>query len=358
MGSFFSSPLPLPPPNSLQGKTLLITGSNTGLGLATAQHALSLGASTLILAVRSVSKGLEAKTHLLSAPDLVEKERNGEISIHVWELDLESFDSVRAFVTRVNKYIHEEGGSLDAAVLNAGLASVQWGTTGDGWERSLQVNVLSTAWLAVELVPMLLRSKEKSLPRDKAMDEEEQRGGKSGWKPHLTILASDIHKSARFTEQDSENILSALNDHDTWAKSQALGGPTERYAVTKLLDIYITRGLARIVPRGEKGDPRVIVNCVAPGFCKSNLLSREEGIPWIIKVVQWLTARSVEEGSKTVIDGIVRGVESHGGWMEDLMVRDPGEIVTGSGMEEVQEKAWGEILDVLKAVEPGLRAEY
>ncbi|KAL2853592.1 hypothetical protein BJX68DRAFT_265060 [Aspergillus pseudodeflectus] len=347
MGSFFSSPLPLPSPNSLHGRTLLITGSNTGLGFAAAQHALSLGASTLILAVRSVSKGLEAKTQLLSTPDLVEKEKKGEICILVWEIDLESFDSVRSFVAKVKRYVYEEDGSLDSAVMNAGLASVHWGNTVDGWERSLQVNVLSTTWLALELVPLLLKSRGKS-----ASEEEPD------WKPHLTILASDIHKSAHFTERDSENILAALNDHETWVKSQGLAGPTERYAVTKLLDIYITREIARLVPRGENGDPAVIVNCVAPGFCKSNLLSREEGIPWIIKVVQWLTGRSVEEGSKTIIDAVVRGVESHGGWIEDLVVREPGEIVTGPGMKRVQEKVWGEILDVLNRVEPGIRTEY
>ncbi|KAL3452062.1 NAD(P)-binding protein [Aspergillus insuetus] len=348
MGPFFSSPLPVPPPNSLQERTILITGANTGLGFATAQHALALGASTLILAVRSLSKGLEAKMHLLSTPGFAEKEKRGEIRIHVWELNLESFDSVKSFMARVKRYVDEESGRLDAAVLNAGLASLQWKVTGDGWERSLQVNVLSTAWLALEIVPLLLlRSMEKS-PSDTELN----------CKPHLTLLASDIHKTARFTERDSENILTALNDQATWAKSLSLAGPTERYAITKLLDVYITSEIAHLVPRDEDGEPSVIVNCVAPGFCKSNLLSREEGVPWVVKAVQWLTGRSVEEGSKTIIDAVVRGVESHGGWVEDLAVRDPGEIVTGPGMDRVQQKVWREVLDVLKRVDPELQSEY
>jgi hypothetical protein len=36
----------------------------------------------------------------------------------------------------------------------------------------------------------------------------------------------------------------------------------------------------------------------------------------------------------------------------------PGEIVTGPGMKRVQEKVWGEILDVLNRVEPGIWTEY
>jgi hypothetical protein len=36
----------------------------------------------------------------------------------------------------------------------------------------------------------------------------------------------------------------------------------------------------------------------------------------------------------------------------------PGKIVTGPGMERVQQKVWGEVFDVLRRDEPGLRTEY
>ncbi|KAL2831879.1 hypothetical protein BJY01DRAFT_226354 [Aspergillus pseudoustus] len=242
--------------------------------------------------------------------------------------------------------------------MNAGIASVEWNKTDDGWERSLQVNVLSLALLGLELLPLLLLARSSS---DLTLSAK----SKSKTKPHLTILASDIHRTAKFPERhNAQDILSSLNTHSTWQTSQKLGGPTERYAVTKLFDIYTTQALAEIVPRDttknneRNGDPAVIVNCVAPGFCKSNLLSREEGIPWVVKVVQWVTGRTVEEGGKTVVDALVRGVESHGAWMEDLVVRDPGEIVTGPDMARVREQVWGEIVDVLRGVEPGLRTEY
>lgn len=51
---------PTPAGASLSGKTVIITGSTSGLGLESARQLLVLGASRVILAVRSVSRGQEA----------------------------------------------------------------------------------------------------------------------------------------------------------------------------------------------------------------------------------------------------------------------------------------------------------
>ena len=81
---------------------------------------------------------------------------------------------------------------------------------------------------------------------------------------------------AKFEERKEENILKALNDKQHWEKSTA--EITERYSVSKLFDFYITSGLTSLVPF-IAGEPAVIANVVAPGFCKSELMSREEGAP-------------------------------------------------------------------------------
>jgi NAD(P)-dependent dehydrogenase (short-subunit alcohol dehydrogenase family) len=278
-------PLHLPPPNSFTSQTVIITGSNTGLGLETARHITSLGASRVILGVRTLSKGLAAKAS-------IEKTTGRTGIIEVWELDLSLFSSVQAFATRAQSLPR-----LDTAIMNAGLASAQWSTSPEGWEMQLQVNVLSTTLLSLLLLPILVRTR-KNFPESK---------------PHLVVLGSDIHMQAKFAERKEDNILKALNDKQQWEKSTA--GVTERYSVSKLFDFYITTKLTSLIPSIE-GEPAVIVNVVAPGFCKSELMSREEGAPWALKVMQAITARTTEEGSKTIVDAAVRGKESNGKYLD------------------------------------------
>ncbi|KAI2602121.1 NAD(P)-binding protein [Hypoxylon sp. NC1633] len=328
--------LTLPPSAAIKGKTILITGANTGLGREAARHALALGAGTIIMGVRTLSKGEEAKADIESSTGCTDSKR-----VLVWPIDLESFASVQTFAARVRKYVVEEGCRLDMVIMNAGLASVEFALTSDGWERSLQVNVFSTALLGLQLFPLLLRTRER--------DPSSQ--------PHLTFLTSDIHTSIKFPERNSDHIFPLLNDNDNWKKSQAAGGATERYGVSKLMDLWIMMELARSTPRDARGHPLVVVNAVAPGFCKSNLLTREKA-PLMLRVVQALIARRVEEGSKTLLDAVTQGEESHGKWLESQIITEPGAIVTDGEATVVREKVWREIVATLKKVDPELRTEF
>ncbi|KAL4952160.1 NAD(P)-binding protein [Aspergillus filifer] len=329
--------LTLPPASEIRGKTILITGANTGLGRATARHALALGADGVILGVRTLSKGEDAKAD-------IERTTGTTNKVLVWPIDMESFASVRAFADRAKAYV-DGGGRLDIAIMNAGIGSRMYRVTDDGWERTLQVNVLSTALLSLELLPLLVHSS-KTAPSFSSTAQ-----------PHLVIIASDAHREVKFTERNSDNILQCLNEESQWAKSQKDAGMLERYAVSKLFAIFITIELARLVPRDGKGEPLVLVNCSTPGFCKSDLLTREKA-PLLLRIVQALTARTVEEGSKTYLHAATQGFEGHGKWFENQLVGDPGPNVTAPEQTAVREKVWGEIVAVLKEVDPALRTEY
>ena len=124
----------------LTGRTVLVTGANTGLGYAAALKFLRMNPTRLVLAVRDVSKGLAAARRL--AEDLATDAEAGgaptstptvgEGVVQVWECDLGSFASVNRFVQRVDG----ELGRLDIAVLNAAVATSKWAMTADGWETS------------------------------------------------------------------------------------------------------------------------------------------------------------------------------------------------------------------------------
>ncbi|KAK6084867.1 hypothetical protein SCUP234_03050 [Seiridium cupressi] len=90
--------LPVPQPNDvLQKQVIVVTGSNTGLGLETSRHLLHLGVGKLIMAVRNQSKGEEARRELLKSTG---RQAN---STEVWLLDMDSYDSVKTFANRVSR---------------------------------------------------------------------------------------------------------------------------------------------------------------------------------------------------------------------------------------------------------------
>lgn len=132
---------------SFAGKTVLVTGANTGLGFEAAVKYVALGAEKLILAVRSTAKGEEAKRRIL--------ERTGrsssEVEITILTVELSEYASVQEFVRSLGR----ETRHLDVALLNAGLGNPKFEESPSGWEMAVQVNVLSTALMAVLLLPLL-----------------------------------------------------------------------------------------------------------------------------------------------------------------------------------------------------------
>ena len=101
------------------GQTVIVTGSNVGLGLEAARHLTRLNAEKVILAVRSLEKGEAAKKSI--------EESTGRTGVvEVWQMDLSSYESVKQFVKKA-----EGLKRLDAVVENAGIARDYYSTTED-----------------------------------------------------------------------------------------------------------------------------------------------------------------------------------------------------------------------------------
>lgn len=118
MASFFYSQLlvTLPyPTHDFTGQTIIVTGSNTGLGLEAARHFSRLNADLVILAVRNCSKGDTAKENILATTG------RPKSSIEVWELDMQSFESIKAFAKRANTLDR-----IDAVLENAGIMASEF----------------------------------------------------------------------------------------------------------------------------------------------------------------------------------------------------------------------------------------
>lgn len=121
-------PFSVPVPDAdLSGVSAIVTGATSGLGYATAEYLVKHGVSTLVLGCRNLEKGAEVKEKLLEfAP------HKDQCQIHVWKLDLASFDSVIAFHKQVQQLE-----DVHIFISNAGIApSKDWKFSEDGWEES------------------------------------------------------------------------------------------------------------------------------------------------------------------------------------------------------------------------------
>ncbi|MDA3816916.1 MAG: oxidoreductase [Prolixibacteraceae bacterium] len=113
----------------LQGKTIIVTGGNSGLGYESVKAFAQNGAK-VILACRNLEKGEKAKTEILQTRP------KGEIM--VMRVDLMDLDSVREFALQFkSKY-----SKLDVLLNNAGIMATPYFKTKDGFEAQLGTNHL------------------------------------------------------------------------------------------------------------------------------------------------------------------------------------------------------------------------
>ena len=125
------------------GRVAVVTGSNTGLGLATAEALAGAGAE-VVMAVRNPDKGEAARTQIL--------EQHPDATIHIQSLDLASLESVRAAADELLARYDR----LDLLINNAGLMYTKWQTTTDGFELQMGVNHLGHFALTSVLLDRLM----------------------------------------------------------------------------------------------------------------------------------------------------------------------------------------------------------
>ncbi len=123
----------------LSGKTVVITGSNSGLGLASS-HALAAKGAHVIMTARDEQRGWAAKAK-------VEHAIPGA-SVEVRRLDTSSLESVRSFAK-------DFSGPLDILLNNAGIMAIPFSRSVDGYEMHLATNHLGHFALTASLLESL-----------------------------------------------------------------------------------------------------------------------------------------------------------------------------------------------------------
>ncbi|CEI63827.1 unnamed protein product [Fusarium venenatum] len=129
---------------SLNGKVILITGANTGLGKATALELVKHNAAHVYITTRNSTKGN-------SALEEVKGVASEGTKVSLLELDLSSFDSIKA---AAKDFLGRED-RLDVLLLNAGVMGAPPVLTKDGYEMHMGTNHLGHALLLKLLAPVL-----------------------------------------------------------------------------------------------------------------------------------------------------------------------------------------------------------
>ena len=125
---------------SLRGKTVVVTGANSGVGFKTAETMLYLGAD-VILACRNMQRADAARDALAAGYP--------ESSVEVMPLDLADFASIDAFVEQI------KGRDIHVFVNNAGVFHHPGKKTKHGFDLVLGTNYLGTYYLTEMLLPYL-----------------------------------------------------------------------------------------------------------------------------------------------------------------------------------------------------------
>ncbi len=201
------------------GRTALVTGANSGLGLETAT-ALAAHGARVLMACRNQAKGAEALSHVRTtasgpAPEIV-------------ALDLADLDSVRASAQK----LIDADEQIDLLVNNAGVMALPERRTSQGFEMQFGTNHLGHYALTGRLLPVLLRSD----------------------RPRVVTMSSFAHHIGRMRWDD-------LNWEHGYRKWLA-------YGQSKLANLLFMRELDRQASRAGK----TLVSVAAhPGYASTHL---------------------------------------------------------------------------------------
>jgi len=260
--------------DDLAGRTFLVTGANTGIGLATARGLAGRGGRVFV-ASRSAEKGSAAVADLRAS--------TGNSSVFFLPLDLADLDSVRACAAS----FLDRGEPLHVLVNNAGVAGRR-GLTKQGFELTFGVNHLGHFVLTGLLLDCLSAS----------------------GAARVVTVASDAHYSARGIDWD------ALR-----RSTRSFTGMRE-YAVSKLANVLFSLELAR-----RTAGTGVSTYALHPGVVASDIWRR---VPWPVRPLMERRMLTVSQGAETSLYCAASpDVAAESGLFYDkCAVREPSAVAT------------------------------
>lgn len=208
----------------LSGRVVVVTGANSGIGLATAE-ALGRKGAHVILACRSETRGREALERL--------RREDPKVHARLEILDVSSLASIRAFADRLQET------KIDVLVHNAGVLPDQRTMTADGFELTWATHVLGPFALTRQLLPRLRASDSARiitvtsggmyLRRLDLGDLEWTRRAYDGVLAYADTKRAQVVLNALWAEQFAERGLFFAAMHPGWADTPAVRSSLPRF---------------------------------------------------------------------------------------------------------------------------------
>lgn len=306
---------------SFQDRNVIVTGASSGIGREAAAKFAVLGASKVILAVRDLKKGEKAKEDIVSRIGPTDR-------LEVWELDMDSYESITAFAQKANALDH-----LDVTVLNAGLHRGEYETTRYGWEQDLQVNALSSILLAILLLPKMKASRHLSTKI-----------------PVLEFVNSGAHQSA-FVRKEIQEQPSVLECYNKPEEFQAW----RQYGATKLFQMYAMTILAEKVSSRD-----VIITSICPGPVLTDIgRDYTAKYPTISAffafILGYLFFHTPTVGANSILSGTTQGEALHGRFWKYDNIMPVAPTLKGEENKQLRQRVCEEMLRALE--KDGVRIE-
>lgn len=239
---------------SQQGKTVLITGATSGIGLEAAKVLSEKGAK-IILPVRNLEKGKSVAQEI--------KQQFKSTDIEVIKLDISDLDSVRAFAIEFLKK-HTQ---LDLLLNNAGIMwTPKREISKQGHELQFATNHLGHFLLTGLLMPLL-----KTTPNSRIITQ-----------------SSILHKKGQGQNFEPAIYFDDLNFSVQFDTKKA-------YAQSKLANLLFTYELDH---RLKAANINSIAVAAHPGYTATNL---QKGLGFMMQVMNVLVAQKVNMGALPIL---------------------------------------------------------
>jgi len=247
----------------LTGRTVIITGSNCGIGFETAQALAGAGAK-VIFACRNIEKGEDALRRC--------KALHPQSKLAFYPLDLASSESIKHFCSEVKDE------AIDTLICNAGLVPTNYQETKEGLEMTVGVCHFGHFLLTQLLLPQLLKTKE-------IQAKEITAGSSKIVAPRIIMVSSESHR-----------MPTKLNFNKFPLKKSDTFIPLMAYGQAKLCNALFANELQR-----RYQDQGLTACSLHPGALITTSFGRDSGfLSLVFKLVSPLT-KNPNQGAATTV---------------------------------------------------------